>query len=804
MQAIATLKFNSVTYCEKCNYLVKTLSHSFNCIICYRFNKNLNMSLRVFAILFFLGLSNVALSETVDEVKIIGLNSISRGTVLSYIPVETGDEYSESLKNDSIASLLKTNLFSQISITFDNNAFIISLTENPTIKYFEISGYENDEVLNDEVISEIKQNYQLNPGDIFSEDSLTRLIKSLQELYQSQAFYKTEIKIKTDKDEKNRIGIELVINENNKALINSMRIKGSKIFSEEELLDLFDIGEPDIFLINYFTERDNFSSKEFSAGLEKLRSKYLEVGFLDFKILESNVTYNPSSDDLNINISVNEGKQYKFNSINFIGNFENLSIKTLNSFFDVKTGENFDRKKIVKGIKELSLYFNNLGYPFASVNSRVYSIDEGALVNIDISLDLDKKTYINRIIISGNHTTQDDVIRRKMSVLEGGLYSKEGLDQSISQIRRLGYFSEVKHDIKRHRDNKDQIDIFINVTEAKTGEITLGLSHSNSTGGALTAGISQNNILGTGNTLKAAFSSSDAVSETSLYFLDPHFNKVGHSISYGFFNKKLDAANIDASSYILDESGFNFGYGVPVTSKSRVFGEFRSSKIDLTCGLQLKNIDEIEQCNDNKDLNTTLSFTYSSNSLDDYYFASNGSKSSLTYITALPLADYKYFKLQGSYKSYQPILDDKVFKFSSRINLASGYGGDSLPFYERFYEGGTSSVRGFDFNSLGAKYVSSGKPKGGELSIVSSIGVASSLAFAGLDNNNMRLSVFVDAGTISEKKSNFKLNDFRASTGLQFSWLTPIGPIGLHYALPLIKKAGDKTTSLSFELGASF
>jgi len=147
---------------------------------------------------------------------------------------------------------------------------------------------------------------------------------------------------------------------------------------------------------------------------------------------------------------------------------------------------------------------------------------------------------------------------------------------------------------------------------------------------------------------------------------------------------------------------------------------------------------------------------------------------------------------------------DKVFKASTRLNYASGYGGKELPFFKRFYEGGSSSVRGFDFNSLGAKYSSTGKPKGGELSVVSSLALISSLDFAGLDNENMRLGGFVDVGNLSEKTSNFDIADMRVSAGIQFSWLTPIGPIGVVYAQPLVKKSTDKTQSFAFELGATF
>jgi len=124
-------------------------------------------------------------------------------------------------------------------------------------------------------------------------------------------------------------------------------------------------------------------------------------------------------------------------------------------------------------------------------------------------------------------------------------------------------------------------------------------------------------------------------------------------------------------------------------------------------------------------------------------------------------------------------------------------------FFKRYFGGGASSVRGFDFNSLGAKYPDL-NPKGGEVSLLSSFAIISPANIIGIDNDNIRISAFLDAGSIFEKASNFDLSEIRASSGLAASWLTPIGPIGIFFAKPLIKKTSDTTQTFSFELGTSF
>jgi len=569
-------------------------------------------------------------------------------------------------------------------------------------------------------------------------------------------------------------------------------------------LELFEIGEPDFFVINFFTEKDHFKKQEFDAGIDAVRKKYFDEGFLDLTVLKKQVLYNKETDSLNILIEISEGKQFKLGEIIFSGNILDFDTNTLREQIALEHGDNFRRSVIVNGAKKINKLFQDKGYAYADTELQIKLIENTDLLKVVINIKPDDRIYIDRINIEGNFSTQDDVIRRQMKLLEGGIYSKEDLQNSINRIKRLGYFSNVSYELKRKLNNSDKVDLYISVTEQKTGEVSIGLAHSNSSGGAVTAGISQNNVLGTGNTLDANISSSDAVEEVSFYFKNPHINNAGHSISYGLTNRTVNASDLDTSDYTLDELGFSFGYGVPLAENSSIFAEMKLSSIDLKCGSSLKLYDEVNQCNSNDDLDLTTSFSYSEDTLNDFYFPTDGVRSSLKSTIGLPIADFNYYLIEGSVRGYKPVLDNKIFKYSSRFKTGTGYAGDELPFYKRFYEGGSSSVRGFDFNSLGTKYSTTNKPKGGEISWISSVGLGIPASTIGIDNSNMRVSAFVDGGLIGENQSDFDLAEFRASTGLALYWLTPIGPLGFHYAIPIIKKGGDLTSSFAFALGTSF
>jgi len=763
------------------------------------------MNLKSILLPFLLIFSLNAFSQKIEEISIQGLSNISRGTLLSNLPVEVGDDIpNESIQSTIYENLLKTNFFESVKLKIDSSTLFIEVVENPVIKYFDFKDYEDNEVLNDEIISEIKDNFNLNNGKIYSKSNLDKLIKQLEVLYSNSAFFNTQIKALLNTDEKNRIGIELVFNEGEQALIKTMRISGNKYFEEDDLLDVFDIGEPDFFLINYFTEKDHFSRPAYKAGIDSLINKYTNEGFLDLTITKEEVNFIKESNEIEILISLNEGTQYKVGEFVFTGELMGINPQILREKIEINDGEIFKRSAIISAVKVITRLFQDQGYAYSNTSLSVKSEKDSDLLKVILELKQNAKIYIDRINIEGNHRTQDNVIRRESKLLEGSLYSKSDLDESIKRIKRLGYFSDVSYKIQRHAENEDKIDLLISVVEQKTGEISLGLSHSNSTGAAVTAGISQNNVLGTGNTLDARISNSEAVKELSFYFKNPHVNNQGHSLSYGYTDKITNASDLDTSNYNLDETGFLIGYGIPVSDASNISAELKVSDINLTCGESLRTTDEVTQCNSNDSSDITTTLAYAKNSLNDFYFPTDGSRSILKTTIGLPLGDFKYYRFESSYVNYEPVFVDKILKISTRFNTGAGYGGDDLPFYKRFYEGGSSSVRGFDFNSLGAKYASTLKPKGGELSWINSLAIGAPSKFVGIDNDNMRISLFTDGGLISEKQSSFDLNDFRASSGVALSWLTPIGPIGIHYALPVIKKNGDATSSFQFELGTSF
>ena len=240
-----------------------------------------------------------------------------------------------------------------------------------------------------------------------------------------------------------------------------MAIDGTQAFSEEELLDLFSIGVADNFFINYFTEKDQFTELELNQGMAAMQAHYLNQGYLDFKITSVDMPLSEDREKINISIQIAEGQPYKLGTVSFKGNLVGEKPKELTKFLGIQTGDIFNRQKVVDGIQKIANIYTDKGYAYANVTP--ITQDASDAINLVIEVSLKKKVYINRITISGNTRTHDEVIRREIGVSEGGLYSRTAIVNSITKLRRIGYFSDVQIDTSPVEGVPDKIDLHFSV-----------------------------------------------------------------------------------------------------------------------------------------------------------------------------------------------------------------------------------------------------------------------------------------------------------------------------------------------------
>jgi outer membrane protein insertion porin family len=773
--------------------------------------KKMKNKLRLLITSLFFFFTTQGLSNPIDEINFIGLNNAQEESLLKILPFKNGQELTNSSSNEIIQSLFKTGLFSDVSISSDQNILNITLVENPTIKYFNInldsgSGFTNwlkgeKMLMTTDAVDDELNNSLLSAGNPFTQRKLDNLISILESIYSESGYFNAIFIPNISIDSQNRAGIELTIQQGDRVKIDSFTISGAENLTEASLLKLFKIGEADIFLMNYFTNKDLFSEAEFSNGIDSMTNMYFDSGYLDFKVLNVDTSLDDKKEKISININISEGIQYKLGNISFEGETEIIGISALENVISMDKGDVFNRNLVIKDIQALTDMFADKGYAFVDINPVTSEFLNEVSINFKISLN--KKVYINRITVSGNTRTQDEVIRREIGISEGGLYSRSILRDSLLNLRRLGYFSDVQISTKEVEGMPDKIDIAFSVEETQTGAVSFSMSHSNNYGISFGAGIEEKNIFGSGNTLNAEFKISESYNKLSFYFMNPNFNDEGHSISVGAFKSEINDDDVAENSYEIDSTGFSLGYGVPLSDNTRINGNIEFSQKDIKCSSLFSGAGyEASQCAKSSNDEVKASVSWNKNTLNDYLYPTEGVNNSISSSVSLPLGDYKYFNLAANHSSYAPINDSTTLKITGDLNIAKGYGGKELPFYRRYFGGGSGSVRGFGNKTLGPLYPN-GKAKGGEISILGSANLITPAFF--FDNNEkMRMSAFIDAGNIFEKSSNIDLSEIRMSTGFGFAYLSPIGSIGAFISTPILKKDGDIIEDFGFSLGTGF
>jgi len=771
--------------------------------------KNKFIQLLILILLFF---TTQAFANPINKINFIGLNTSSESSLLEILPFKIGQDFSPFVSDKIIESLFQTGLFSNIIILKNKSSLDIKVTENPLIKFFDISldigsgiskWLKNEKIyLSQEVLNEHLNESNLSIGNVYTKLKLTEFISLLENKYAESGYYNVEIIENIVLDSQNRIAIDLVITQGERATIDSFEISGNDKFQEKELLKLFKIGEADIFLINYFTNKDNFTNSELRNGIALMTSNYFDAGYLDFQIVNVDSKLDESNEKISINIEVSEGIQYKLGEVSFEGEIGSFSLSELNSIITMNKGDVFNRNSIIQNIQALTDMFADQGYAFVEVNPTTSEFIDS--VNIKFAISLNKKVYLNRINISGNTRTQDEVIRREIGISEGSLYSRSELRESLLKLRRLGYFSDVQISTNEVEGMKDKIDISFTVKETQTGSISLSMSHSNSYGISFGAGIQEKNIFGSGNTLNADLKVSESFNKISFYFMNPNYNDEGHSISFGAFRSEIKDNDIAKDSYEIDSTGISLGYGIPLNSDTRLNTGLEYSKNDIKCSTLFSGSGyESTQCASSSSDEFKANVSWNQNTLNSFLYPTEGVNNSVSAGISLPLGDYRYFNINANHASYAPVINSStILKLTGDFNLSKGYSGKELPFYKRHFGGGSGSVRGFGNKTLGPLYPN-GKAKGGEISILGSANLITP-AFFFENNEKMRMSAFIDGGNIYEKSSSIKLGDIRMSAGFGFAYLSPIGSIGAFVSTPILKKDGDIIEDFGFSLGTGF
>ncbi len=752
-------------------------------------------------------------SFVVSEIKIEGLQRLTDGTLLNYLPVVVDDPVDDNQITFAISELYKTGFFADIKILRDDDVLVVRVKERPSIAEVNFSGNSD---IDDDALKGALVDIGVTRGQIYNRSLLDKLTLELERVYFSQGKYGVKINAEITELDQNRVDIEITISEGQVALIKHINIVGNDVYDDDILLDELESGVPSAWAV--FSSADDYSKPKLNGDLEKIRSYYLDRGFIKFNIESTQVSLTPDKQDIYITINVSEGDRYKISSSDLTGELV-VNRQTMSSQILTAQGMYFSRSLMTSSKKRLQNQMGRIGYVFSEVKITPVIDDEKKEVALTYHVVPGEKVYVRRINIYGNDSTQDEVYRREMRLMEGSILASDLLERSKTRIQRLPYIESVDVDTSPVPGSNNQVDLKVTVVEKLAGSFNIGAGFSQTQGFLFNVGLTQENLFGTGKRLSVNINTDRANTIYSAAYTNPYYTLDGVSRTLSVSFRDRDASEELINNFQTTSGDLNVSYGLPLSEFNTLSLGYGYSHIKITPSTVNPSKDVIDFIaeHDGKTAynSLTLNTSFSHDTRNRTVFATAGTQHTLGLKTTIPGSDLEYYKLSYITNTYIGVTSATTLLLRSNLAYGDGYGKTSaLPFYERYFAGGIRTVRGYESNSLGPRDPESGLAIGGNMRLTAGADYIFPVPFVEKPPGSVRLSAFMDIGNVflndfhtfdaDETETGFQVDQLRSSVGLSLVWISPIGPLRFSYAETLNDVAGDDLRVFQFSIGSFF
>ncbi|MCO9036362.1 outer membrane protein assembly factor BamA [Acinetobacter baumannii] len=749
----------------------------------------------------------------VRDIRVNGLVRLTPANVYTMLPINSGDRVNEPMIAEAIRTLYATGLFDDIKASKENDTLVFNVIERPIISKLEFKG---NKLIPKEALEQGLKKMGIAEGEVFKKSALQTIETELEQQYTQQGRYDADVTVDTVARPNNRVELKNNFNEGTPAKVFDINVIGNTVFKDSEIKQAFAVKESG--WASVVTRNDRYAREKMAASLEALRAMYLNKGYINFNINNSQLNISEDKKHIFIEVAVDEGSQFKFGQTKFLGDalYKPEELQALKIY---KDGDTYSQEK-VNAVKQLLLRkYGNAGYYFADVNIVPQINNETGVVDLNYYVNPGQQVTVRRINFTGNSKTSDEVLRREMRQMEGALASNEKIDLSKVRLERTGFFKTVDIKPARIPNSPDQVDLNVNVEEQHSGTTTLAVGYSQSGGITFQAGLSQTNFMGTGNRVAIDLSRSETQDYYNLSVTDPYFTIDGVSRGYNVYYRKTKLNDdYNVNNYVTDSFGGSLSFGYPIDENQSLSASVGVDNTKVTTGPYVstyvrdyllanggKATSKGTYCptdaNGNSQYDTekgeckvpeetydnafegefftyNLNLGWSYNTLNRPIFPTSGMSHRVGLEIGLPGSDVDYQKVTYDTQAFFPI--------GSTGFVLRGYGklgyGNDLPFYKNFYAGGYGSVRGYDNSTLGPKYPSvnlqetkqndsSPEEVGGNALVQFGTELVLPMPFKGDWTRQVRPVLFAEGGQVFDTKCNID-NSVYGNKGMKINGQT--------------------------------
>lgn len=743
------------------------------------------------------GISLLALSicseaiaqNMVQDINITGLQRVEKETALSYAGITPGKAVSSSELNNALRRLYDTGLFSDVSFDTNGNTLVINVVENPVIG---IRAFDGNDRIDDKIL---ESEVQSSPRSVYNKAKVQQDVQRILNVYKRAGRYGAKVEPKMIKKSDNRIDLIFEIDEGPEAKIDTINFIGNKHYTSKDLQG--EIMSKESRWYRLFSSAESFDREKMNYDQELLRRFYNSHGYADFTVVSAIAELSRDKTSFVLTFTIDEGARYKVNDIKINSAVPDIDPNEWYKYVTFELEDWYDAEEVEKTVNTLTDELSRKGFVFVEVVPSIHKDRETGKLSVVLDIKENAKVFVNRINITGNNRTLDEVIRREFRIAEGSVFNAAKIKESRRNVERLNFFSKV--DIDSERVDYDKADINVNVEEKSTGYFNVGVGYSTVNGALIRAGITENNFLGKGQQVSLNAGMSQRSNDYNFSFTEPYFLDRRLSAGGDLFYQTEDYQ--DESNYDMDTMGARIRLGWNYTDDLTHFVRYTLKQDEI------KNVNSASKYIQNEEgesidsvIGQTLVYDKRDNSMqpkEGYYLSFGNDISGLG-------GDDKYLKFDAKAYKFYTLSDHYTFKFFINGGYVTGYGNRDARLTQRYFLGG-NTMRGFDTGGISARDKTTKDALGGNWMVWG----GAELAFPmGLDELGIRGRTFVDIGTTG-KPDNVDMADIdyssspRVSVGFGFEWTSPMGKIDIDFGFPIVKEDYDETEVFRLNFGTS-
>ncbi len=733
----------------------------------------------------------VAQATVIEAIEVRGAQRVDPGTVRSYMVINVGDRFDARQIDRSLKSLFATGLFADISLTREGGTLVVNVVENPVINRIAFEG--NDEVLTETLEAEIT----LRPRVIYTRTKVQDDVRRILTIYRQTGLFAASVEPKLIQLEQNRIDLVFEINEGDETTINSIRFIGNREFSDGRLREVIQTRESAWW--RFFSQDDVYDPDRLNFDRELLRRFYLSNGYADFRVTSAVAELTPDQKSFFITFAVDEGNRYQFGNLSIDARIRDLREEDLQETIEVEEGDWYSAEEIDRTIDRITEAVGTLGFAFVEVRPRINRDRENRKIDVTFIVNEGPRVFVERINISGNVRTLDNVVRREFRLVEGDAFNASKLRRSRSRLQNLAFFERV--DIEQVPGSApDKTIINATVEERPTGQISLGAGFSSSLGVLGDIQLRERNFMGRGQDLSLSLQIAAEASEIDLSFTEPYF--LGRELLAGFDVFRVTRDLQDTSSFDLERLGF-------ALRTSYQIDEYLAQSWRYT--FRLDDVSDVDsdastliQAQEGEESISQVSHVIAYDRRDSPINPTSGYVVRWNTDLAGLGGTVRHLRNTANFGTFYSPVDQWVLRLSGKAGYILGLD-DEVLLSERFFVGG-DDVRGFETSGFGPRDTATNDALGGEWMYSGSVALSFPMGFP--EELGVSGRVFTDLGSSGSLEpinaTTVDESSLRMGAGFGVTWVSPFGPLGLDLAYPILKESFDEEEYVRFNFGARF